>query len=74
MDFDIPSGRDGFLATNSLLATSIIAARAYRSFASPVDQFPATYRDFLAESLTPQGLRAANSITVNQAGEIEGLF
>ena len=28
-DFDLPSGRDGFLATNSLLAFSILLTRAY---------------------------------------------
>jgi len=30
-EFDSPSGKDGFLATNSLLATCVMAARAYRA-------------------------------------------
>jgi fructoselysine-6-P-deglycase FrlB-like protein len=28
-DFDSPAGRDGFLATNSLLATAVLVTRAY---------------------------------------------
>lgn len=30
MGFDLPAGRDGFLATNSLLAASVIMVRAYQ--------------------------------------------
>lgn len=48
-DFDLPTGKDGFLATNSLLALSVIALRAYgydvedlpQSF-GPVHQVPVT--------------------------------
>jgi hypothetical protein len=29
LEFDLPTGKDGFLATNSLLATSVLLARAY---------------------------------------------
>jgi hydroxymethylpyrimidine pyrophosphatase-like HAD family hydrolase/fructoselysine-6-P-deglycase FrlB-like protein len=31
MDFDLPAGKDGFLATNSLLALMVLLARAYQS-------------------------------------------
>ena len=33
-DFDLPSGRDGFLATNTLLASIILLIRAYKSVTS----------------------------------------
>lgn len=39
--FNLPSGKDGFLATNSLLAFSVILARAYAAAYSPGDPFPA---------------------------------
>jgi hypothetical protein len=29
LDFDLPAGKDGFLATNSLLATSLVLAKAF---------------------------------------------
>lgn len=34
LDFDIPSGKDGFLATNSLLALTTILCRAYQDVGS----------------------------------------
>jgi len=41
--FDVPTGKDGFLATNSLLATALLVSRAYtRAFGSPFDPEPAT--------------------------------
>jgi hypothetical protein len=33
IEFDLPSGKDGFLATNSLLATAIILTKGYRGSA-----------------------------------------
>jgi len=36
-----PAGKDGFLATNSLLATHVILARAYGVELSPIDASPA---------------------------------
>ena len=53
-EFDLPTGRDGFLATNSLLATCMLFYRAYRdlgsksSFSFP--PLPRTYRQFIGLS------------------------
>ncbi len=40
-DFDLPCGRDGFLATNSLLAFSALLSRAYTSAAAVNSGLPA---------------------------------
>lgn len=39
-EFEPPSGKDGFLATNSLLATCVLAARAYRAVATAAFPMP----------------------------------
>jgi hydroxymethylpyrimidine pyrophosphatase-like HAD family hydrolase len=46
-DFDLPSGRDGFLATNSLLAFAILTFRAYRSVFIPNGSNPLSLKDLL---------------------------
>ena len=40
VDYDLPTGRDGFLATNSLLASAVILVRAYNSIFSFGDRLP----------------------------------
>lgn len=40
VDYDLPSGRDGFLATNSLLATLTILIRAYGELLPPDYRIP----------------------------------
>ncbi len=46
-EFDLPSGRDGFLATNSLLAFATLMIRAYQSIFSCNDSSPKTISDLL---------------------------
>jgi fructoselysine-6-P-deglycase FrlB-like protein len=46
-DFDLPSGRDGFLATNSLLAFAILACRAYKSVFIPNGSNPQSLTDLI---------------------------
>lgn len=55
-DFELPSGKDGFLATNSLLATSVILARLYGEALRGQSQLPET----LAELLSGEAPTLAN--------------
>lgn len=41
-EFRLPAGKDGFLATNSLLATSVLVARGYHSPHDNASQLPET--------------------------------
>lgn len=43
-EFDLPAGRDGFLATNSLLATALLLARAYGSVGRQELSLPTNFR------------------------------
>ncbi len=66
-EFDLPSGRDGFLATNSLLATSILLMRAYaeateESFALPESLDALAGREFREIDFSP--LLARETIVV----------
>jgi fructoselysine-6-P-deglycase FrlB-like protein len=47
---------DGFLAVNSLLATCLCFARAYRSVAGETDPFPSDYSTFLSNTLQSRSL------------------
>jgi hypothetical protein len=47
---------DGFLAVNSILATCLSFARAYRCIAGSADPFPGNYSDLLAEALQHRSL------------------
>ena len=49
---------DGFLAVNSILATCLCFARAYRSIAGKSDPFPADYSMFLSDTLRSRSLEA----------------
>jgi hydroxymethylpyrimidine pyrophosphatase-like HAD family hydrolase/fructoselysine-6-P-deglycase FrlB-like protein len=40
LDFDSPAGKDGFLATNSLLASCILLWRAYNKITGNLDELP----------------------------------
>ncbi len=57
-EFDLPSGRDGFLATSSLLAFSILICRGY-SEALPDSDLPASFRSLLKKTLP-------SNLTLNQ--------
>jgi hydroxymethylpyrimidine pyrophosphatase-like HAD family hydrolase len=46
-----PAEPDGFLAVNSVLVTSLVFARAYRAIAGEPDDFPTSYRHFLAAAM-----------------------
>lgn len=43
IELDLPWGRDGFLATNSLLAFNVLLLRAYQQIASPKSKLPTTF-------------------------------
>src|SRR5207248_893662 len=44
-DFSPPSGKDGFIATNTLIATVVLLARAYQELYSDIDPLPAHFED-----------------------------
>jgi hypothetical protein len=47
IDFDLPVGRDGFLATNSLLASVVLLARTYTEAFAPCGGLPPGLDDLL---------------------------
>ena len=46
-EFDLPTIKDGFLATNSLLATSVLLARAYGLHNPDSTRLPATFEELV---------------------------
>lgn len=44
---ELPAGRDGFLATNSLLAFSVLIVRAYQELNIKQEKLPANYKDLV---------------------------
>jgi hydroxymethylpyrimidine pyrophosphatase-like HAD family hydrolase len=50
--FDLPTGRDGFLATNSLLAFLILLARAYSELFCTPNLLPKTYKALIHPNQT----------------------
>jgi fructoselysine-6-P-deglycase FrlB-like protein len=48
ISYELPSGKDGFLATNSLLAFSILLSRAYLEVFGQLVKFPKDYGDLLS--------------------------
>jgi fructoselysine-6-P-deglycase FrlB-like protein/hydroxymethylpyrimidine pyrophosphatase-like HAD family hydrolase len=48
-DFDLPSGKDGFLATNSLLATCVFLARLYKEALGSSTFLPRQFRELLSK-------------------------
>jgi fructoselysine-6-P-deglycase FrlB-like protein len=57
-EFDLPVGKDGFLATNSLLATALLLARAYAGAFSAKVGLPESLAELLHPGLTEGGFRA----------------
>jgi hypothetical protein len=53
-EFDLPSGKDGFLATNSLLAMMVFLARSYLDHLSTPFKFPASLRDLVHPDISRQ--------------------
>ncbi len=52
-EFDLPSGKDGFLATNSLFASAVLLLRAYASAYSSERPLPDTFPALLGDELGP---------------------
>jgi len=52
-DFDIPSGKDGYLATNSLIATITLVVRAYESAGLTRPVLPDAFLALLPGRVTP---------------------
>ena len=46
--YDLPTGKDGFLATNSLLAFCVLLSRAYLKVSGQSDALPKEYRSLLS--------------------------
>jgi hydroxymethylpyrimidine pyrophosphatase-like HAD family hydrolase/fructoselysine-6-P-deglycase FrlB-like protein len=51
-DFELPAGKDGFLATNSLLATCVLLARAYRQAWLEEEALPPKLEELLHPGVT----------------------
>lgn len=49
ISFELPTGKDGFLATNSLLAFCVLLTRAYLDVSGHSPDLPKNYRDLLTE-------------------------
>lgn len=47
--YDLPTGKDGFLATNSLLAFCVLLSRAYLEVSGQSDSLPKLYRSLLSD-------------------------
>ena len=47
VEFELPSGKDGFLATNSLLATGIILTKGYSPTRDRTERLPGTLDDLM---------------------------
>jgi hypothetical protein len=48
LELEPPAGKDGFLATNSLLYFAVVLCRAYQRLVKPVDDLPANLGELLA--------------------------
>jgi fructoselysine-6-P-deglycase FrlB-like protein len=51
--FELPTGKDGFLATNSLLAFCVLLTRAYLVVSGHSPDLPKNYRDLLTDARVP---------------------
>jgi hydroxymethylpyrimidine pyrophosphatase-like HAD family hydrolase/fructoselysine-6-P-deglycase FrlB-like protein len=61
--FATPTRKDGFLATNSLLATIVLLIRAYELFAGAVASLPSTLDELIHPGLTrPQFLKRLHAV------------
>lgn len=50
-EFELPSGKDGFLATNSLLASVMLVARAYAAVFNAAEPLPRSLSELLCSEL-----------------------
>jgi hypothetical protein len=58
VDFHLTTGRDGFLATNSLLASVVLVGRAFAALYSPCIRFPSSL-EALLNAADEKSIRAA---------------
>lgn len=64
--FDLPTGKDGYLATNSLFATCLVIARAYSEVFNGKDCLPDDYTKLLIKSsLHDKGLTELKNKVIN---------
>jgi fructoselysine-6-P-deglycase FrlB-like protein len=57
LEVDLPSGKDGFLATNSLLASVVLLTRAYAEAFGTPDRLPARLLDLLGTDALGNGVQ-----------------
>ena len=57
--FSLPSGKDGFLATNSLFAFLVLLSRCYRSDSSSIFKYPPTFKK-MWRSVFPKDITLSN--------------
>lgn len=53
IELDAPSGRDGFLATNSLIASTVLLTRAYSAASGTTIELPKTWEELTAGGRQP---------------------
>src|SRR6185369_1047181 len=58
--FDLPTGKDGFLATNSLLAFGVLLSRAYLDVSGQAATLPKDFRSLLMDRRLGSNGRTAN--------------
>src|SRR5205814_5746415 len=56
IEVDLPSGKDGFLATNSLLASAVLLTRLYSEATDLRISLPGVFRELLSPPATPKAL------------------
>lgn len=61
LEFDLPTGKDGFLATGSLMATAILLWRGYATVASTVPNLPTSFQE-LQEIVSIEAARAETDV------------
>jgi hypothetical protein len=67
--FDLPAGKDGFLATNSLLASAVLLGRAYEASLPAAEPLPPSLAELsapAAQDTIPERWRAA----ANRSGSV----
>jgi hypothetical protein len=66
VSFDLPTGEDGFLATNSLLAFCVLLARAYLDVSGQSFELPTRFHDLLSD----RRLGSTEAITKRRYAEL----
>ena len=62
-EFSLPSGKDGFIATNSLVATIVLLARSYQALYGGEESLPNNFSDLWGPHANPdESLRRIDSV------------